>query len=320
MESISPVTTNKQVESTQGVTQSSDATTKSTITAARSDFSTFLNAVLAQGGNKSVSEEELFASLLRERVSATKGDTALAEYDAALEESRAALTKPDGYVPHEDAAKNALSILVNSGTLTAAEGDNLYAQAFQAAQLDSNTTALWDDRGGANDPTRAVEEMEAALTAAKLAIDNLASGVTALNARSLSEASSGKISYTGAATLGASSATTTAAAADVNVPNGNHFDGSGEFLFKPISNNQGTLAVILPQQFQYQVASVMLKDSTGTVLDEGKSTGYGDFGTNEKFSFSKKGGSYPKDVSVEVTLASGRVITYSIPDPSQRYD
>ena len=56
-------------------------------------------------------------------------------------------TRADGFIYVEDAARAALKELESSGALTTVEAETIHAQAFQAAQLDDHTTALYDSRG-----------------------------------------------------------------------------------------------------------------------------------------------------------------------------
>ena len=66
--------------------------------------------------------------------------------------------------------------------------------------------------------------------------------------------------------------------------------------------------------------SLIVKDSQGNTLEEGRSTGYGDFGIQEKFAFTKPGSQYGSNVTVQALLADGTSREWSISDPSQRYD
>ncbi len=97
-------------------------------------------------------------------------------------------------------------------------------------------------------------------------------------------------------------------------------DGPNGFLFKPKSSKDGRLAILTPESVNHQVTSVVLKDQNGKVIEKGHSTGFGDVGTREKFAFQKPGGSYPRNLHVEVSLNNGAVLTYIIPDPTQRVD
>ena len=298
-----------------------------TATGATSEFSTFLKSVLSTGDGTNVSEEELFAGVVEERLKALKGEDVAKKYHDALQTQKSALMKPDGFVPWEDAAKNALKSLREDKTLSTEEADKVYSQAFAASQLDSNTETLWDSRGGAGDPTKAVEEIAAAILRAQTTVDNIGKG-TEVATRSLDEATAGKAGATtsgssvGGSTTGSGSGSSVGSgiSTDTVTANGTTIDGANGFLFKPVSNNESKLAVLLPGNFKNFVAGVKLKDSLGNVLDTGRSTGYGDTGEREKFAFSKAGGEYPANLNVEVTFLDGTTKTYVIPDPSQRYD
>lgn len=96
-------------------------------------------------------------------------------------------------------------------------------------------------------------------------------------------------------------------------------DGPQGFLFKPASDSDGKLVVLVPKQCQGNVASVKVKDESGKVLSNG--TLKGTFGDGRDiFRFDKAGASLPKNVTVEVTMKDGSVKKYPIGDPSKRYD
>lgn len=283
-------------------------------------FEATLKSFLKSGPAEKVSEEELFSALIGERLSSVKGSDVATKYQQALDKAIETTRAPDGYVLYEKAAGIALKDLTASGDLTEEEASGILSQSFKAAQLDSNTEALYDSRGGEGDPTIAVETMEIALMNAKAMIESFEAG---------DGAGSMDLDYVPAGKPGAGSATTGPSivpdggpviVGDVIAPDGNVVDGANNFLFKPISENEGTLAVLLTSAMAHNVAEVLLKDENGDVIEKGRSTGYGDTGEREKFSFSKEGGEYPDNLTVEVVMNDGRTQQYSIPDPSQRYD
>ncbi|MFM1846622.1 MAG: hypothetical protein RL417_96 [Pseudomonadota bacterium] len=285
-----------------------------------SDFDTILKGLLKPDSANKVSEEELFAGLAYERINKLKGKEAAEAYKTALQGEQNALRRADGHIPHEQAAINALTKLTQDGTLTAAEGDSVYAQAFAGAQLDSNTSTLFDNRGGANDPTMAVEIMETALIAAKAMIGGFDDGSKSADPRSLTGAAQTGAKGVGGGAPGTAPALPVGGNADVS-PTGQVVDGSGGFLWKPISNNQGTLAVLLPPELTGSISALKLLDSTGNVVEEGRFTsdGTGE-GGRTKYSFNKKGGDYGDDLTVRLELSDGSVRTWMIPDGSRRYD
>jgi hypothetical protein len=284
------------------------------------EFDKLLKANLAPDQSNQVSEEELFAAVVQERLEALKGKDAAVEFAKALDNEMAALQAGDGFVPMEQATLNALKGMVKGGKLTEEEGSQVYSESFAAAQLDGNTGALFDSRGGPGDPTMAMATLDIALKQARTVLEKLAAGESNLELKSLATASAnGKGSLVGAIS-GMFGDTGTLGAGDFT-PNGTAFDGPEGFLFKPVTNNESKLAVLLGQKLTGNISSVMLKDSLNNVIEEGRLQTEGIKETGrEKWVFSKQGGQYPKDLTVEVTLASGEVQRYKIPDPSKRYD
>ena len=136
-----------------------------------SDFNSILSGLVQPDSANNVNEEELFASLLTERIAKLKGNDAAAEYQELLETEKGLIQRADGYVSYETAAKNALSKMVASESLSKEEADQVHAEAFEGAQLDDNLEALYDGRGSENDPTIAIMSMDSALEMARLRIE-----------------------------------------------------------------------------------------------------------------------------------------------------
>ncbi len=264
-------------------------------TAGASDFDATLKSFISSDPAKKVSEEELFSGLVQERIKKTKGDEALKEFQTLLEKSKQERKKPDGFIPLEDATKEALKTFQASGKLTQEETDSIYSQAFAAAQLDENKDVLFDDRGGPNDPTMAVAAMEQALLLSKAMIKKFDDGSEKAPARSIAEASNGKAMHVGHTSEG----------------------GSAGFLFKPVSDSDGKLAVLLPSRLAGLVKGVALVGPNGEILEKGRFTGNGN-GGRDHFRFSKSGGRYPDGVRVQVTMSNDEVMNYLIRETSQR--
>jgi hypothetical protein len=264
-----------------------------------SKFDETLRALLGNDPAKKVSEEELFSALIQERLGKLKGDGVAREYNELLSKSKQNLTRGNGYVPLEDAAKEALKQLQASGSIDSKEADSIYSQSFAAAQLDSNTETLFDDRGGANDPTIAVAQMEQALLLSQAKIDSFDSGAAVAQSRSLSEPSNGKSLPTQTTTSGSASGS------------------DAGFLFKPTSESDGKLVVLLPPRLSGMVSSLTLIDGDGKVIENGRYTGNGN-GGREHFRFSKSGGSYPDGLTVQAKLNNGDLVRYLIGETSNR--
>ena len=310
--------------------------TESQETVQSSDFLTLMKGYLSPDAENNVSEEALFAALVQERVGSLKGDDVLAAYKEFFAQRKAQMTDAaSGCAPMEDAARMALADLRDAGTITSAEADQIHSEAFAAAQLDGNINALYDGYGSANDATRAVLNMDQAMETAKAKLALFADGTETAVSRPLAEA----FSSTGAAlcnpwdTLLAAGVTVSSAASGATgvptslvTPTGTTVDGADGFLYKPVSSNNGKLAVLVPASFSLQTESCVLKDENGNVLEEGYfwAPGFAAEGPVEearkKFSFKKPGDSYPDNLTVEIRLTDGRVVQYKIPDSSRRYD
>lgn len=111
----------------------------------------------------------------------------------------------------------------------------------------------------------------------------------------------------------ASAASTSAATGPtVKVPGA----GSG-FLWKPISDSDGKLAVLLPPSLTGKVSGVRVLSPAGEVLANGRHGGIGN-GDREHFRFDRPGGAFPSGAIVEVTLKTGEVKRIEIAEPSSR--
>lgn len=286
------------------------------VRAPNDEFQSLLSTSLGASAGQEVSEEDLFAALVHERIHRTAGQEVAQQYLDAVQNTRGGLQRSRGRVSEEDAAREALRILVEAGRLERSQADALHDQAFRAAQLDDNGEALYDSIAGPGDATRAVAELSQAIERARATLEKLAEGSEELVSRGIETASNSVISTAGAArTVGAEKTGTTI------IPKGTVIDGSDGFLFKPISANQGTLAILLPASMTGAVLDVLLRDDAGHIIERGRHIAEGTSETGrEKYSFSKPGGAYPERLTVEVHRRDGTVDRYKIADPSQRYD
>ncbi len=289
-------------KSAQEVKASEESSKKTETSEVSDQFNAVLRGVLGSDSATSISEEELFAGVIEERLGTSVGAEAAAAYHEAFAEHKGINTRPDGHVLFEKAAKDALADLEAKGILTKEQSSKVKAEAFKAAQLDDNADALYDGRGSENDPTIAIMNFDAAMLAARDMLKKIDAGEV-------------EVTEEVAATDAGGSETITA--------NGTTVDGAGGFLFKPESDSNGNLVVLLPAQLAGKVIDVVLKDEAGTELDKGVSTGMANpdaVGDREHFRFSKPGASYGQNLTVEVAMQDGSIKTYKIPNPSERYD
>lgn len=377
-----------------GSASSTETATSASNTSSGTGFEAILQGLLTGDATGQVSEEQLFAGVVGERVTTLKGKELGEKYKKYLEQERAV------YTSDEAAAKAALRDMRKAGDLTAEETDKIYSEAFAAAQLkDKPTAALYDSYGGAGDPTIAVDTQASAISKAQDKIKQMDDGTLKFDTRSIDEgeatkdyiiqAYSANPTYAGqlngtssvaGTSTGVVSATDPSSAAslaeqlseqavdgklstaqlaallppgiplsalEIDQDNGggpyfkpgqayaagtvnqvathkNNGTYTGGFLWKPVGDNSHRLTVLAvagPGR-QYDVTSVVLKDQNGNVIEEGVHTdpqwGF-HISAGRKFDFTKVGSAYPKNLTVEVTLANGARIDYKIPDGSQRW-
>jgi hypothetical protein len=315
------------VAGTVGV-QTSTTTTKPTdaknTDTSNDAFSKFLKTQLNISSSGEVDEESLYSAIVAQQINALKGEAGSTKFNSLFADAK------KEYRSVEEATKWAMMQMQDADDTIRDDLNLINDKAFEAAQLDSNKEVLFDGVGGANDPTKATASLQTALKSAKETIDAFAAGkvplerpVAVINTGtaylgSLSSASTPFASTTGSPTTAAVTGTPKGGS---NSPSGLKMDGAGGFLFKPVSDNDKKLAVLSPDGLGPLVAAISLKDKNGNLIEEGRFTSFGDDGkTRAKYAFKKPGGSYEKDLTVEIRYIDGTVSTYNIPDPSKRYD
>ena len=92
---------------------------------------------------------------------------------------------------------------------------------------------------------------------------------------------------------------------------------SNEFLWKPQSESNGNLVVLLPSSLTGNIDSVEVLGPNGEPLATGSSAGVAN-GGREHFRFNKPGGSFPNGSSVRVTLRDGRTMNIPVGNTASR--
>jgi hypothetical protein len=231
------------------------------------------------------------------------------------------MARADGYVSVEDVAMAALRSTVAEGKIDETTAEEINGKAFAAAQLDDNLTALYDSYGSAEDQTVAVATMDSALSAAKAKFEKIESGEVPVESRSLSAQSNSAPSTDSASAVDGSSGSADPGSA----PSGSQsMDGSGGFLWKPESEADGNLVVLLPTSLKGLIDRVEIHSSlppdSSTLLDEGRFAGDTHNGGRPHFRFDSPGESYGSDINLVVYKDSGETVSWQIGDGSQRYD
>jgi hypothetical protein len=291
----------ESLNKTTEVTASTESAVTQENQAEESSFADVLSDFLPAGTGQEINEEELFSAIIAERLENLKGSEGVASYQESLEKHLSAMEYSNGYVPVEDATRAALNDLVDQGILSLDEAESIHAQSFQAAQLDDNHTALYDSLGS----TMAVTMVELALESSTQMLAAFDSGEQDAGKMSLDYQQDSGISAAAATSVGAGQSTTNTI-------------GDG-FLFKPISEGDGNLVVLLPSSMSGDVSELTIRDSSGQILAQGCDLGDYDDG-RPLFRFSSPGGSYPNNITVTASLSNGKEYNYEIASPSQRYE
>lgn len=95
--------------------------------------------------------------------------------------------------------------------------------------------------------------------------------------------------------------------------------GPAGFLWKPISDSTGKLAILLPSGLTGKVRGVSILGPDSRVIEAGRNGGVGN-GGREHFRFSKPGGTYPAGSIVAITLNDGSVQRIKIDRPGVRIE
>lgn len=254
-----------------------------------------LDKMLTADSSGNINEEQLQSALVQHLLEQKKSELG----KSYLQELSNSIAQGNQF---EDSVKNALKALVKQGVLTNAEAEKINGQSFRAAQLDNNLTALYDSKGGPNDNTIAVMKLEEAITKAKQVLGEIASGKLAVETRSLDAASN-----------------TVAASSNGQASSGTA--GGDGFLWKPISDSNGKLAVLFPPNLTGEITSAGIYSkepaSYENLIEEGRYSGDGNGGRSH-YRFSKPGGSYPDGVIVVARLKDGTQVSFKIQDSASR--
>ena len=284
------------------------------------EFSTFMRKALNAETKTQISEEELFSAIIEQRLF-TKGADLSEAFRKSRDEFSSSLRKPDGFIPSEEVALRSLEKICRDGVISEKDAEKISGEAFAAAQLDGDTTTLYDSRGGPQDATIAVAATNEAIAKAKSAIEIVTKDASKVTPRPISSLATGTPGITPLADE-SSSIPPNDNSASSNVSGGRKLDGAGGFLWKPVSESDGKLAVLLPEELagnisKVEVYSQMPADSSSLV----DTSRYG--GSHEGrpiFRFHKSGATMGDNVYLVVTKDDNSKVWWQIADGSIRND
>ena len=234
---------------------------------ASEDLEAKLDKLLPQGGE--LNEEQVYAALVELQLG--EMDPQLASIFAANYKTLLSDLTRNGHAPVELAVDVALKALVDAGGLTPEQGIQLKSTSHRAAQLDSNHDKLYDSKGD----TSATASREQSLTSASETLKKVLSGEVSFQPQPLEP--NPDVSFAPTTSSGAAG-------------------GTSGFVWKPVSESDGKLVVLLPPSFRGNVAQAEihseLPPSDETRIEEGRFTGDTHNGNRPHFRFSKPGSGY----------------------------
>lgn len=250
-----------------------------------------------------VNEQELYSALVHRRLEKEKPELAT-RYAAELK--AAADTYRTGHPDDLNMFKVSDRLMrqyVRESKLSQADYRSIRDDAFGRAQLDSDRTRLSAVKSeGSKDgdtPLRAVStavkkiETNEAATSGEIA--QFRAHEAEISRAKFKDRKAGSVLQPGTAVSTISGA----------APAG--------FLWKPVSEKNGNLVVLLPPELTGRAAGVTVHSPDGnSVLARGSYSGIGN-GAREHYRFGKPGGSFPDGAVVTISLAGGEQLRIAVP-------
>lgn len=95
---------------------------------------------------------------------------------------------------------------------------------------------------------------------------------------------------------------------------------SAGFLWKPISESDGNLVVLLPSALRGKVSQTSVVNSSGQVIETGRFAGDTHNGNRPHYRFSMPGAGFGRNVTVVARLTDGSVRTWGISNGGSRVE
>jgi len=94
----------------------------------------------------------------------------------------------------------------------------------------------------------------------------------------------------------------------------------GGFLWKPRSESDGRLVVLLPPQYRGNVASTYVANPSGDIIEVGRFAGDTHNGDRPHYRFTQQGAAYGTDIYVVAELLQGGLVHWPIANGADRIE
>ncbi len=288
-ESEANTTQSQDVSPTSDSEKSAGASTVETSNQAKLGFAEKLKQVFAGREGELIYEDELQQEIISYQ---------LYQKDPALEtqfKQLVAEAKTEGLSMAESSV-SALQEFVKRGLLEAAEAEWVNGLSFRAAQLDTKQNSL-----ASSESDSGFLLLSDALKIAEATLAGIQAGGVEASYRELS---------------------LDAASSDAAVFRSANDEEREGFLWKPISEADGNLVVLLPQSFTGGIEDVALYQgetvTESSKIEQGHFAGDEANGQRAHYRFELPGAAYGTAVTLGVTLEDGRNLSFSIPNAGER--
>jgi len=291
----------KTADTTATTTADAVDTSVDSTQAADTSFADYMKSVMGKTDGQQVNEEELFSALVEKQLAADSSAAADA-FRAKKSEYMVSMADAKGHAQIEDVTIASLQGIADEGVIDQTRAEEINSIAFRGAQIDDNFSAIYDSIGSGQDTTVALDELASALARSEAVMKGIESGEIDVSPLSLTASSSSSGSTSGAQNV----------------------DGTGGFLWKPVSESDSKLVVVLPTELKGSIDRVEvhsgLPPTSETLLGQARASGELDSDGRPFFRFGEAGGSYGSNVQLVVFKNNGEILNWSIDDGSQRND
>jgi hypothetical protein len=264
-----------------------------------------------------LSEAQLFGAAMSDTICKRVGPEAAKEFDKIFRQTKSKIRTETGQRGQVQAALESLDALTKAGTIKAECAATITKESWSLSQLDNDPKTVATRKETAKD----LQSRQSGIAAFRANEVSLNAGTLPLTEVTNEMVKQHQVIAT--QTNKELDATKLKSVPAVSTVSKGNFGISPVyqpgFVFKPISDSTGKLAVLAPPSLTGSVKNVVMTDENGKILDRGTYGGIGN-GSREHFRFQRPGGAFPPNSSVVVTLRSGEVHTVKIPDPKLRYD
>ncbi|MCB9030271.1 MAG: hypothetical protein H6619_04405 [Deltaproteobacteria bacterium] len=259
-----------------------------------------------------VNEEEMFAAIIHRRLKKDHPELAQ-KYEERLTKLIGRTKRNLGEASVLKASNKLLRGFYRRNKISEESYNEIKAYAFGKAQLDQDPTLLSKERVESSGDTSALRSLSNAINSFEVnqaATPEVMQDFDLKHLAPLKEIAQQK-NIADPSPSAEVNASEEAISVDKSVLNG--------FVWKPVSEKDGKLVVLLPSSFIGKVAEVNIINPQGKEIAEGKYDGINN-GFRPHFRFGNAGGSYPDGSILEIKMLEGGSFHYTVAETSNRID